>query len=88
MIDPEVVARLRKSRDWMAVQDHIEGIVAELDRLPHTKGKDDRTIATETVGREWARDKLAEVLRPFIDYEERPDTLGLAQERAEDAGLD
>ncbi len=87
MIDAEVVARLRKSRDWMAVQDHIAGIIGSLDRLPKTAGKDDRAIAIETVGREWARDKLKELLQPFLDHQERPDTSDLARERAEDAGL-
>ena len=87
MIDPQVVARLRKNHDFMALQQHISDAAAELNRPPKTAGRDDRTIAIEVIAREQARDTLMNILAPFVEYRAQPDTSGLAQERAEDAGL-
>jgi hypothetical protein len=87
MIDPQVVARLRKNPDFAALQRHISDAATELNRPPETKGRDDRAIAIEAIAREQARDTLAAILAPFVNYQERPDTSGAAAERAEDAGL-
>jgi hypothetical protein len=87
MIDPQVVARLRKNPDFAALQRHISESVAWLDTLPNTAGKDDRAIAIEVIAREQARISLLEILKPFVEYRDQPDTSRLVRERAEDAGL-
>ena len=88
MIDPKTVKRLRSQPAWADLQAHIMGEVDKLDRLPKTEGKDDRAIAVETAGREYARNTLNAILRPFLDFQEQPDATTTAQERAEDTGLD
>jgi hypothetical protein len=87
MIDPQVVARLRKNPDFAALQRHISAAAGELDRAPLTAGRDYRAIAIEVIARELARNTLVEILKPFIEYRDPPDTSRAVAERAEDAGL-
>lgn len=87
MIDKEHIARLKKNRDWLAVEEFIREKVEGLDTLPETKGLSADAIALEVRGREIAIEKLTEILRPFIDFRDAFAS-DIARERAEDTGLD
>jgi hypothetical protein len=86
MIDKEHIARLKKNRDWLAVEEFIRDKVESLNTLPNTKGLSAEVIAIEVRGREIAVEKLAEILRPFMDFR---DTFAsdIKQDKMEDAGL-
>lgn len=86
MISREVIQKLRQSREWLTVQKHIVRSIEALDRTADIDG-DDRAIAVEVLARKRAVEKLREILEPFVDFKDRPDTAELAKDRAEDAGL-
>lgn len=86
MIAPETIQRLRQMREWVAVEEYIEATIDTLDRTSDIKG-DDRAIAVEVLARKRAVEKLKEILQPFVDFQGRPDTSSVAQDKAKDAGL-
>jgi hypothetical protein len=86
MIDPQIVQRLRTSRDWIVIEEYMRATVASLDTVADIQG-DERLIALEVLSRQRALSKLKDILQPFVDFREKPDNLAAAQERAQDAGL-
>jgi len=86
MISDEVVRRLKSTREWEAVEKHIKETIIALDTVNGIKGTE-REIALEIKSRQHCIHRLLEILRPFIEFQERPDTKKLAEEAARDAGL-
>jgi hypothetical protein len=86
MIHPDIVRRLRNSREWAAVEAHIRDAIRSLDTVADIEG-DDRAIAIEVVARKHAAGKLRAILEPFELFGERTDIGGLVKEKESDAGL-
>jgi len=71
-LSPELIKKLKKDTDFQLFQDYIIEVIGELDSL----GNFDIKVKNEQLGeqvraRVIARDKLHEILRPFIDFKEK-----------------
>ena len=86
MIHPDLVTRLRGTREWAAFQRHMQDAEDRLDRNADITG-DDRTIAIEVIARNRAREILHDILQPFREYQAERDLSALAKDKEEDAGL-
>lgn len=82
----EVVQRLKTSKDWEAFERYLKEHIISLDTVNGIKGTE-KAIAIEIAARQHSIQKLIEILRPFMEVQQRPDTKGLAEEAARDAGL-
>lgn len=86
MISDDIVRRLKGNRDWEAVEQHIKETIITLDTVNGIKGTE-RAVAIEIASRQHAIQRLIEILRPFMQFQERPDSSKLAKEAANDTGL-
>lgn len=73
-MNQETLQKLRKSPDWQELEAHILQHIRSLDRLTDIELTDDRQMAVEMLARKRAAEKLALILKPFLDLSEAPET--------------
>lgn len=88
MIDPKIVAAMKKRPDWAAIERHLFDAVNSLDTITGIKGTDDRAIALETLARQRAIEKLKEILEPFTNFKERGSMENAVTDKRREAGLE
>jgi len=71
-LSPELIKKLKKDTDFQLFQDYIIEVIGELDSL----GGFDTKVKNEQLGEQLrarviARDKLYEILRPLINFQEK-----------------
>lgn len=86
MIDPETVAQLRKQREWIVFENHLNQTIDALDTVDDIKG-DAQLMALEVLARQRARNVLRQILAPFGSFRDPPAPNAAFENTREEAGL-
>ncbi len=74
MINQESIRNLLKQPEWNELSKFIEDTIKSLDRCSDIPDSwSDKQKSIEVTARKRSAEKLVEILKPFIDYQELPE---------------
>lgn len=71
MMGEDIIKRLREHPDFLELQDYLLSKIEELDSISGLEGLSNEQAGEEVRARSKAKNKLLNILAPFIDYKER-----------------